>query len=59
MNTKQKHHYVFSAGEWIKCTKANPLRSGWLEYELKDGTAGLTKKWAFGVKGSFNTIYPK
>lgn len=57
---KKGHYYVFCAGEWLKCTKAKALESGWLEYELADGTAGLTqpRKWAFGILGSHNIVWP-
>ena len=48
MKTKQKTKYeVLVVNEWIRCKKAAVQPSGWLHYELKDGTIGLTpaKKW--------------
>ena len=28
---------------WVPCTKAEPQPSGWLHYELADGTVGLAR----------------
>jgi len=35
--------------EWCKCRKAVAMPSGWLHYELYDGTVGLAqpKNWRF------------
>lgn len=35
---------------WVKCKKARlQPRSGWLHYELHDGTVGLSKPGSFRV----------
>ena len=38
-----KYEVYISNGEWEQCKKAVPEPSGWLHYELKDGTIGLAR----------------
>lgn len=44
---KKPKYQVLIAGEWCKCRKAVAMPSGWLHYELYDGTVGLAqpKNW--------------
>lgn len=44
---KKPKYQVLIAGEWCKCRKAVVMPSGWLHYELSDGTVGLAppKNW--------------
>lgn len=39
-------------GPWTTCTKADPQLSGWLHYELRDGTNGLKRPGTWRVKPS-------
>lgn len=47
MKKKQTIYEVYVGREWYRCRKADPQPSGWLHYELRDGTIGLVppKKW--------------
>ena len=38
------------AGEWIKVKKARKLATGWLHYELSDGTVGLMRPGLWRLK---------
>ena len=39
--------------QWVKCVKAAPQPSGWLNFELRDGTVGLARPDHWRIK-SYN-----
>ncbi|PYT76507.1 MAG: hypothetical protein DMG40_25990 [Acidobacteria bacterium] len=56
MTPKQPKYQVKIDGEWVFCRYAERNPSGWLHYELEDGTQGLkrlgtwrTWHWTNGV----------
>ena len=47
--TKKKVEILGSNGIWLICRKYLLQPSGWLRYELADGTIGVTTKWRYVV----------
>lgn len=52
MKKPKSFYEILDGGKWIKVKKAQEQSSGWLHYELKDGTIGLApkKKWRSGIE---------
>lgn len=50
MKKREKYEVFYRGiGEWLKCKAAVPQPSGWLHYELWDGTNGLARPGAWRV----------
>ena len=47
---KRTKYEVEIGKEWCKCTRATETGTGWLHYELSDGTIGLKRPGTWRVK---------
>lgn len=45
-----KYQVTNHAGGWVTCLRAAEQKSGWLHYQLRDGTNGLTPRKNWRVK---------
>ena len=49
---KKPKYEVREGSEWYRCKKGEPQSSGWLHFELSDGTIGLAQPKNWRVVGA-------